>query len=113
MRAWSLAVAALALCTGAQAQIVQMPHFDVERYCRRIASTGGSHSEALYGGCFDMEQSAYDGLRDRWPNLSARLRTYCDRIARTGSSGSYMMLQGCVQMEESAAQQNERREFRR
>ncbi len=96
-----------------QAQTIEMPNYDVERQCRRIASMGGNYSETLYGGCFDGEQNAYDSLKDRWPQIPEAMRRQCDRIARMGGAGSYSLLQGCIQSEESAGRQNQQRQFRR
>ena len=79
-----------------------MPRYDVKAYCTQLAGLGGTYSEMMYDGCFQQEQSAYDGLKTQWDALPARMQDYCDQIATVGGGGSYMMLDGCVQMEKSA-----------
>lgn len=92
----------LALPLVAQAQ--EMPRYDVENHCERVASVGGDFSNMVYNGCIDMEQAAYNGLRGSWGSIPARTRSHCDRVASVGGSGSYSTLQGCVDMEMSASE---------
>ena len=113
MRAVVMMMLGLAMSASADAQPSEMPNYDVDRQCRRIASMGGSYSESLFGACFDSEQAAYDGLKARWAALPATIRGQCDRIARMGGAGSYSLLQVCVQQEEAAGHQNQQRQFRR
>ena len=80
-----------------------MPRYDVEAHCNEVAGFGGEFSEMMYDGCFDMEQAAYNNLKDRWTDLPGRMRGHCEDIASFGGPGSYSMLEGCVQMEEAAA----------
>ncbi|MBW6399980.1 hypothetical protein KPL78_19120 [Roseomonas sp. HJA6] len=113
MRAVVVVLAGLCLPVAGQAQTAEMPNYDVERQCRRIAAIGGNYSEAMYGACFDSEQSSYDNVKLRWSALPESIRRQCDRIARVGGPGSYSMLEACVQSEESAGRQNQQRQFRR
>lgn len=103
--------AALTSCAGA-AIAENLPRFDVETECRKVASVGGSFSEMTYAGCFEMEQQAYDLLKEMWPEMPASVRTECLKIARFGGAGSYMTLQGCAEMEMAAAAENPMRKFR-
>ena len=80
----------------------EMPRYDVKGYCQVIASVGGTYSETMNAGCFEMEQSSYNNMKPKWDNLSSNLQKYCDQIARVGGGGSYSMLEGCIQMEEQA-----------
>lgn len=97
---------------SAQAQTrSDMPSYDVDQYCRAVARSTGAHSETIFGGCFDMEQQAYDALKPRWAALPASMRRHCDQVARSTGAGSYTILKGCVEMEESSASSNARRQF--
>ena len=89
-------------CLAPSMTLADMPRYDVAAHCKVIASVGGSYSEMMYDGCFQMEQAAYDNLKSRWDGLSSNLQSHCDEIARVGGTGSYSMLEGCIQMEEQA-----------
>lgn len=89
----------VALTSTAQAQ--ELPRFDVEGYCEDVAEFGGG-SHSIYNGCIDMEQQAYNRLKDDWPTLSARVRNYCTEIGSFGGE-SYSTMMGCVDMETQAA----------
>lgn len=96
-----ITIAAIALLWSVQAIAQDMPRFDVEAHCEEIAEFGGG-SHQIYNGCIQMEQGAYNTLKGRWANVSARIRNHCVDIAQFGG-GSYQILHGCVQMEEDAA----------
>lgn len=100
------------LVTVISASAQELPRFDVKSECQRIARVSGSFSEMTFGGCMDMEQAAYNGMKDSWNTLPSVVRQECVRIAAVGGSGSYTTLQGCIQMEMSAAEQNRGRQFR-
>ncbi len=91
----------------------EMPVYNVEAYCARIAAVGGSPSQSMKGACLRQEQGAYDALKPRWDSLSSSMRSYCDRIARVGGEGSFSMLGACVRQEEGAAQSNGQFQFKR
>jgi hypothetical protein len=96
---------------GGSAFAQDVPRFEVSSHCRKVASFAGSYSESLFGGCMDMEQSAYDGLKTRWARIPAATRAHCLQVA-SFAGGSYALLQGCVDMEDSAARTNAGRQFR-
>ncbi|PYE86843.1 hypothetical protein C7477_11972 [Phyllobacterium leguminum] len=56
----------------------------------------------IYNGCIQMEQDAYNDLKDVWPGVSAKTQNYCDEVARVSDS-SYGILKGCIDMETDAA----------
>jgi hypothetical protein len=89
-----------------------MPHFDVAAQCKKVASFGGPFSETTFAGCMEMEQSAYDQLKETWPNLNTSMKNQCSKIASFGGPGSYTTLQGCVEMEREAASSNQNRQFK-
>ncbi|PAU76547.1 hypothetical protein [Halomonas salipaludis] len=103
MKRLILAVAA-ALALPAMAHAQDIPRYDVEDHCEQVAGFGGSFSNSTYNGCIQMEQSAYNGLRDQWQQLPASIRQHCNDVASFGGAGSYSTLQGCVQMEVSAGE---------
>lgn len=89
-----------------------LPRFDVDRHCQEVASFGGAPSEVIRSGCFDMEQSAYDKLKDSWSDIPGSTRKHCLEVATFGGPGSYSLLEGCLQMERSAREQNQSRRFK-
>lgn len=97
------AILAAALVPLAAPAMAEMPRYDVTAYCKELAGFGGTYSETMYAGCFEMEQDAYNKLKPRWNGFPGAMRRYCDEIARLGSAGSYAMLEGCVVMELEAA----------
>jgi hypothetical protein len=108
-----LFVAAALIASGIAAAVAQeLPRFDVDRHCRTVAAFGGTYSESLFGGCMDMEQTAYDELKGRWSQLPSTTRQHCIQVARFADPGSYSLLQGCLQMETQAGQSNRSRQFR-
>ena len=84
-----------------------IPHYEVEKYCREVATYSGG-SSMIFNGCMDMEQNAYDTLKPVWNHVPASSRNYCDEVARA-SGGSYGILKGCVDMEVEA--ENSKRSF--
>jgi len=91
----------------------EMPYYDVDKYCKKIASMGGGSSQALLPSCYQQEQTAYNAVKPRWESLPAEMRTYCDQIAAFGGTGSYMLLESCIQQEEAAAGSNSGFQFTR
>lgn len=96
---------AVALCVGSAAPALagDMPRFDVEKHCAKVASFGGTYSASMDKSCFDGEQAAYDKLKPIWGELPDATTAHCLRVARFGGPGSYTMLESCVRMELEAA----------
>jgi hypothetical protein len=86
-----------------------MPRYDAEAHCEEVAAFGGERSAMLYNSCVDMEQSAYNGLKEVWQTLPAATQSHCNDVASFGSPGSYTLLESCVDMETNAA--NNQSEF--
>jgi hypothetical protein len=91
----------------------ELPSYAVEQWCDRVASSPGSRSELIYGGCIKQEQSAYDSLKGSWSALPSQMQSWCDSVAKSGGGGSYLILNGCVQQEQNAGRENSTRQFRR
>lgn len=87
---------------AATAQANELPRFDVEAQCEQVASFGGDFSNTTYNGCIQMEQSAYNRLRENWASLPGNIRRQCVEVATFGGPGSYSTLGGCVDMEVQA-----------
>lgn len=104
----ALALAAVSMPASAQ----EMPRFDVEAYCKKIANFSGSYSAVTDESCFDMEQSSYDNLKRSWSELPSKMREYCTKIAKFGGGGSYMTLESCIEMESDSAGKNSGRLFK-
>lgn len=101
MRIYQPLVAMPMALIGSSAFAAEMPRYDPEAYCKKVANTSGG-SAMIYSGCIDMEQDSYNNLKQTWGTLAEKTRKYCDRVAKT-SGGSYMMLDGCIDMETEAA----------
>lgn len=61
-------------------------------------------------GCLEMEQDAYNILKDNWNDIDPAILGYCDEVAQV-SGESYSIFQGCVELEMSSAQKSEGFEF--
>ncbi len=101
MRIHQLVVALTMSLIGTGAYSADIPRYDPEAYCKRVANTSGG-SAVIYSGCIDMEQDSYNKLKSTWPTIADKTQKYCDRVAKT-SGGSYMLLGGCIDMEMEAA----------
>ena len=93
------------------AQEGKPPRFDVDKHCEKVASFGGEYSESLFRGCMDMEQDAYNKLKETWTQLPAVMKRHCEKVARFGGDGSYSLFSGCVEMELDASRQNADKKF--
>jgi hypothetical protein len=107
-----VAASATLLATTISVSAQELPRFDVNSQCRRIAGVSGGYSETIFSGCMDMEQAASNNIKGSWYALPSVVREQCMRIAAVGGGGSYSILQGCVQMEMEAAEKNRSRQFR-
>ena len=79
----------------------QIPRYDVESYCKSVADMSGG-SSMIFNGCIEMEQEAYDDIKQIWLNLSQKQKKYCDEVGQV-SGGSYSILKGCLDMEMEAS----------
>lgn len=79
----------------------ELPRYDVPAGCQEVANFGGG-SHQIYNSCIQMEQAAYNNLKDRWESIAVGIRRSCIDVASFGGS-SYQILESCIQMEEGAA----------
>lgn len=107
-----LAAGACLLALAGPAFASELPRFDVEAHCKKVASFGGAYSASLDESCFSMEQEAYNGLKPEWGGLPASVRQHCENVAAFGGDGSYSLLESCVQMEVESAGANSKRKFK-
>lgn len=98
------------LSSAALAQ--DMPRYDPEGYCKRVAQAAGGESEWLKKACFDQEQMAYDKLKPEWTKVPAKTQRWCDQVAKAGGRGSYVMLEQCLDMEFFSKQKNDNSKFK-
>jgi hypothetical protein len=110
LRDWLGMAFALAAPVTALAQ--DLPRFDVQVHCQRLAGLGGQMSQSVFGICMDVEQAAYDGLKPTWQALPSAVREHCLSLASFGGPGSYAVLQTCIQVGVDAGKQNKQRQFR-
>lgn len=92
------------LLTGASAAEAQqaIPLYDPDNYCEEIANVGGPYSESTKQSCIEIEQEAYDSLKDAWGDLPDKMQKYCDEIASVGGKGSYSTLNSFIEIEQEA-----------
>jgi hypothetical protein len=81
----------------------EIPRYDVNSYCKKVANSVGEYSATIEQGCFDSEQNSYNETKIIWGGLPKSMKAYCDKIARYDGSGSYDILKGCIEMESSAS----------
>lgn len=106
-----IVTAAMLIAAPALAQDV--PRYDPDGWCQRVAEIGGGQSEIIRRGCFEQEQSAYDKLKTLWVSVPAKTRRWCDQVATSGGRGSYMLLEQCVDQEYSSKiKNNDKSKFR-
>lgn len=106
-------VVVVVLLCAASGAWADMPNYDVEAHCHKVAAFGGAPSQSVMNGCLHMEQSAYDHLKPVWDSLPKAMRDHCDQVATFGGPGSFSVLQGCIDMERNAQKQNEQFKFKR
>lgn len=102
----TVVLASLIFCCATAAEAQELPRYDVESHCKDVAAFGGAPSETIRQGCFQMEQQAYNRLKEQWAELPRNVRQHCDEVASFGGSSSYSILKGCIDMEMQAAQDN-------
>jgi hypothetical protein len=90
---------ALSLGISAPALAEDMPKFEPEAYCKKVASFGGNYSAMVESGCITTEREAYDDTKVEWQNLAASIKTHCDKVAKSGG-GSYAILKRCIEIEQ-------------
>jgi hypothetical protein len=105
-----LVTAVSLIVTSASAN--DLPRYDPDGWCKRVAEIGGGKSEMIRRGCFEQEQSAYDKLKPLWAGIPAKTRRWCDQVARAGGRGSYAALEQCLDMEHFSKTKNDNSKFR-
>ncbi|EJF89418.1 hypothetical protein [Bartonella tamiae] len=101
----------IALLFSIPAWAQELPKFDPAKHCKTVSEFAGQgSSNMIYNGCIDMEQRAYNGLKDSWENVDTKTRSHCISIAQVGGS-SYSTLKGCVDMESKAGSDKSEFEF--
>ena len=92
-------VLTVAFCALGNTVVAEMPRYDVESQCTSVASFSGDYSASLFNGCIDMEQSAYNAVKQSWERLPETMQSHCNSVASFSGAGSYSLLEGCVRME--------------
>ena len=71
----------------------EIPEYDSEVHCKRVAESAAKRSAAL-GRCLWLEEYALDELEDFWPRASKAVREEC--LEATSGEESYVILARCV-----------------
>ena len=87
--------------TTSTAYAGDIPKFDVDGYCNRIADQIGG-SNQLRNSCINQEQGSYNSLKAKWISIPTRTHDYCTRIS-LAIGGSYNILQTCIRQELDAS----------
>ena len=93
---------------SSQAKSTEIPKYDANSWCNKVAHSVGGYSEMIMAGCLSEEQESYDTLSVSWSSLPDHTRDWCDKVARSSGNGSYTILSGCVQMEIDAGKSKPR-----
>lgn len=102
----------LLILSGTCALAQEVPRYDPEGWCKRVADIGSGSSEWLKSACLEQEQAAYDKLKPAWQEVPKKTRNWCDQVAKSGGRGSYVLLEQCVDTEFFAKKQNDNSKFR-
>jgi hypothetical protein len=97
--------------TPLSAALAEMPNYDVDAYCKRVADLAGS-SQQMLKLCIAQEQRSYDHLKPDWDRLPSTMRSYCDRVANAAGQ-SFHMLELCIAQEQAAKRDNDGTKFKR
>lgn len=101
----------IAFTTLSNAHAQTLPRYDVDGYCKEIASATGEYSASTDQLCFEAEQDSYNNVKSVWAGLPEAARRYCDDIATFTGKGSYKTLAYCLKQESAAAGGNANRKF--
>jgi hypothetical protein len=71
----------------------EIPEYDTQAYCERVAESAAKPSAAL-GRCLWLEEYALDELESFWPRASGAIREEC--LEATSGEESYVVLARCV-----------------
>ena len=71
----------------------EIPEYDSQAHCERVAESAAKPSAAL-GRCLWLEEYALDELETFWPRASDAMREECLEIA--SAEESYVVLARCV-----------------
>jgi hypothetical protein len=113
MRAtWYMIVAMVTVVDVGLARAEGIPRFDADQLCQKVAGFGGTYSQASFEGCLDMEQSAYNRLKQSWDGISGGTLQHCVQVAHFTDPGSYSLLHGCIDMETRVDTPNRQRRSR-
>ena len=70
-----------------------IPEYDTQAHCERVAESAAKPSAAL-GRCLWLEEYALDELETYWPRASNAVREEC--LEATSGEESYVVLARCV-----------------
>lgn len=59
----------------------QIPRYDVEAHCKSVADISGG-SSMIFNGCVEMEQEAYDDIKQIWSSLPQKQKNIVMKLAR-------------------------------
>jgi len=103
-----VSVLAISLFTSScAAAAADLPSYDVEGYCRQIATATATLSGPVVNACIERERQAFSRLQGEWTELPEAMRQYClsllPRIAL-----SYVLLDTCIKKASNSAADSHR-----
>src|SRR5262245_11895697 len=85
-----------------------VPTFNVEPFCRRVADMAGLVAYADV--CMRKEHEARDQLAKQWTQFPAADRSYCRELTTTGGDPTYTELLTCLELQRDARDRKEKSE---
>lgn len=102
MKWWRMALTAVivgSLFLLSPVEAGNLPRFDINKHCHRVAHFGGSYSEELEQCCLRYEEGAYSYLEAVWKVTPHVIKAECLEQASFCGAGSYSLLKSCVARE--------------
>ncbi len=78
-----------------------LPRYDMDAFCRGVASVAETTSDDVLAKCLDREHEAYDVAKSKWPSLPASAQSFCERSTLAAGDGSYEKLRSCIEQKEA------------
>ncbi len=96
------ALAIFFLMSSAAAALSDLPQYDVDQYCRKLAVATSMLNGHTVATCANRERAAYDGLRGEWDRHSKGAKDYCVTLVNK-INPSYVLLTTCLKQTQRSA----------
>jgi hypothetical protein len=97
-----------------QKQYADLPIYDPQKYCKGILASTNMGANWLMQSCLEMEQAAYDRLKEIWPSVAQADKKSClHTLSAVPTALSYDMLNSCILMEQESKEAVDKFKFKR